>query len=101
MIEPSSVANPSDVVEKERGSAGSKTFPLEGKNNIACGERLRVMQNSPYLSFLHGMIRDSSQTRSKFVFYTDQLLRLLCEFAFESVPHKPYVVMTPTGNKFQ
>uniref|UniRef100_A0A7S4DQ18 uracil phosphoribosyltransferase n=1 Tax=Lotharella globosa TaxID=91324 RepID=A0A7S4DQ18_9EUKA len=62
---------------------------------------LRVMKQTPYLKFLHAAIRDKTQTRPKFVFYTDQLLRLLCEFALDSVPHKQNIVTTPTGNQFQ
>mmetsp|Transcript_19814 Transcript_19814/g.31492 ORF Transcript_19814/g.31492 Transcript_19814/m.31492 type:complete len:233 (-) Transcript_19814:186-884(-) len=64
-------------------------------------DKLKIMPLTPYLKFLHAAIRDKSQKREKFVFYTDQLLRLLCEFAFIAVPHTPKVVKTPTGADFQ
>mmetsp|Transcript_29102 Transcript_29102/g.51146 ORF Transcript_29102/g.51146 Transcript_29102/m.51146 type:complete len:221 (+) Transcript_29102:195-857(+) len=62
---------------------------------------LYIMEPTPYLRFLHAMIRDKSQDRGKFVFYTDQLLRLLCEYSFVAVPYKSKMVTTPTGNEFQ
>ncbi len=62
---------------------------------------LRVLPDSMYLRFLHMKIRDRKQARSKFVFYSDQLMRLLCEYAFNSVPCETKTVTTPTGNEFK
>jgi len=62
--------------------------------------QLHVQSSSPYLVYLHSIIRDVNTSRVDFVFYGDQLLRLLMEFALSTLPYSPKIVTTPTSKQF-
>jgi uracil phosphoribosyltransferase len=50
---------------------------------------------------VHTLIRDIAASRADFLFYSDQLIRTIIEFAFETVPYQQKCVTTPTGHSFQ
>lgn len=62
---------------------------------------LRVMPRTPYLVSLHTAIRGADVSRRAFVEGSNRLLRLLCEFGLDSLPHRPRTVVTPTGGRFE
>lgn len=61
---------------------------------------LFVMKETPLLLRVHSFLRDRSLSRPDFLFYADQLIRLLTEFAFSVMDYKEKKVTTPTGNTF-
>lgn len=61
---------------------------------------LVVMPETSHLLSLHSRIRDRDCSRSDFIFYADQLIRLLCEYAFSTLEFKDKSVETPTEAKF-
>jgi hypothetical protein len=46
-------------------------------------------------------IRDRNCTQNDFVFYFDRAMRILVEATLGSLPHRPSVVQTPTGQSFE
>jgi uracil phosphoribosyltransferase len=64
-------------------------------------KRLVVMPRTPYLVSLHTTIRDEKCGRKQFVEVSNRLLRLLCEYALDSLPHREKEVVTPTGGTFK
>lgn len=61
---------------------------------------LNVLPESPFLLRVHTLIRDANASRPDFLFYADQLIRTLIEFAFETVPYQEKPVVTPTNYVF-
>lgn len=58
------------------------------------------MKETSYLLRVHTLIRDENISRADFLFYSDQLIRALIEFSFETLPFKEKSVVTPTQHTF-
>jgi uracil phosphoribosyltransferase len=70
-----------------------KTLQAEFKN-------LHVMPQTRYLRCLQTKVRDADCSRADFVFYSDQLLRLLVEATLDTLPMVDKTITTPTDAKF-
>ena len=55
---------------------------------------------TPHMLSLHARIRNAQTSRQDFVFYADQLLRHLIEYAVAQLVYVPSAVTTPTGHTF-
>jgi len=98
----STVSGSSPAADSKKESKASLLAPAADVAAIcAKHERLRVMRSAPHLTTLHTLIRDRNTSQSNFVFYADQILRLLCEEAVSGLPYKEKVVMTPTELPFK
>eukprot|EP01006_Ploeotia_vitrea_P019430 TRINITY_DN51629_c0_g1_i1.p1 TRINITY_DN51629_c0_g1~~TRINITY_DN51629_c0_g1_i1.p1 ORF type:complete len:250 (+),score=130.84 TRINITY_DN51629_c0_g1_i1:25-750(+) len=62
--------------------------------------RLFLQRQSAYVRFLHTKIRDAKTTRKDFVFYSNQLTRMLVEESLSLLPVSQETVVTPTNKQF-
>ncbi|KAA1158244.1 uracil phosphoribosyltransferase [Pseudoalteromonas fuliginea] len=53
------------------------------------------------LKYLHAKMRDKVASKSQFIFYADQVFRLLIEKSLELVPFKDLDVTTPVGKTYK
>lgn len=63
-------------------------------------KNLHVLKETSYNLRVHTLIRDINIPRADFLFYADQLIRTLIEFAFEALPFRDRTVVTPTRHEF-
>lgn len=62
---------------------------------------VHVLEQTNSLLALHAKIRDKYCAHQDFVFYADQVIRLLLDKARTLLPFKPHNVTTPLGEQFQ
>jgi len=65
------------------------------------GKRLKVMKATSHVLSLHTIIRNKNTKQNDFVYYSDQLNRLLCEEVLSVLPMKEKNVTTPTNKLFK
>ncbi|KAF7260387.1 hypothetical protein EG68_02006 [Paragonimus skrjabini miyazakii] len=58
---------------------------------------VHVIPSVPQTRGLHTIIRDRTTSQDAFVFYSERLMRPLCEYAINLLPHMDVVVDTPQG----
>lgn len=61
---------------------------------------LYLMAATATSRFLHTIVRNSTSSRTDFVFYADRLIRLLVEFGTSMIPFKERTVATPMGVEY-
>ncbi|CAH8583263.1 unnamed protein product [Dicrocoelium dendriticum] len=59
--------------------------------------KVHVLPSTPQTKGLHTIIRNRATSQDMFVFYSERLMRPLCEYAINLLPHMDVVVDTPQG----
>ncbi|KAG5449428.1 Uridine-cytidine kinase-like 1 [Clonorchis sinensis] len=59
--------------------------------------QVHVLPSVPQTRGLHTIVRDCNTDQDEFVFYSERLMRPLCEYAMNLLPHMDVTVETPQG----
>ncbi len=62
---------------------------------------VHLLPQTNHLRALHSIIRDKNACQNEFVFYSNQIIRLLLETASNMLPFHPKNVMTPIGEMYE
>lgn len=62
---------------------------------------VHVLPQTNRLRALHTIIRDKDVSREDFVFYSDQVIRMLLDAGLDRLPYEPKVVTTPVGAYYE
>ena len=63
-------------------------------------DNLRILESTKQVKGLHTFIRCRDTSRDEFIFYSNRLMRLLCEFAMSMLPFEDVTVETPQGYEY-
>ncbi|CAH8864345.1 unnamed protein product [Trichobilharzia szidati] len=66
-------------------------------DKICLPPQLHVLPTTPQRLGLHTLIRDRNTDQDAFVFYSERLMRPLCEAAMDLLPHMDVDIETPQG----
>ena len=72
-----------------------------GYNIMNTGQAIHLLPQTNQLRALHSIIRNKHATQDDFVFYSDQIFRLLLEAGTNLLPFTEHQVTTPVGETYK
>ncbi|WP_248290933.1 uracil phosphoribosyltransferase [Pseudoalteromonas arctica] len=79
----------------------SQVMEIFTENSHPVPNNVTELPQTNRLKYLHAKMRDKVASKSQFIFYADQVFRLLIEKSLELVPFKDMNVTTPVGETYK
>jgi len=68
---------------------------------VTLSSKIHILPQTKRLRSLHSIVRDRNTKQEDFVFYSDQIVRLLLEAGTDLLPFRPQIVTTPVGETYE